>query len=929
MFEFFKSVLPDSGYYCIGILSPKGGFSHRWFEDKEKAYSYATHQNSQGETVYFAQAGFKDATNRKGENSAWFRSFFLDIDCGEGKPFATQADGVQALKEFYDRVGLPRPAVINSGTGLYAYWKLDKDVEASVWLATAQLLKRICASLKFEVDPVRTADRSSVLRPTGATNRKKGKERTVKVIVDAAPISIKAFAAPLLRVAQQHKIPAKTFQAPPTQLNAEFQLEMSGEKPSAHQIAERCFQVREMRDTKGNIPEPQWYALIGLLKSTIEAPEIIHEWSTGHSEYSREDTERKIEQHKVHASTCHYIHSVNPEGCVGCAHHGKINSPWRLGLPDPKPVEIPVEEVKDVPVYLPAGFARTDKGIVYTDGEGDVLNVFPYDIYPVKLTQDESMGQELMSLRAKDPHVGWFDVQLRTALLHDPKALLMALADQGIHPFFGKNEKAMFMQLLAGYLQQLKDNRRKVVLSQQMGWHEEPDGALAFVLGDRLISKRGVEEVGIAKQADTVVKAITKHGDLAKWSEATRILNKEGLEPWAFTLAALGFGAPLMRFTGYKGSMLSMVGRSGLGKTAMGWWALSVWGNSEKLQMIQRDTQNATVARMSLYNNLPLFIDEITNIDQKVLSDMAYQITQGRDKHTLTRSRTERPALPWATIGGASSNKSLVDILGGYKSDPSAEINRIFEYEFPNGVVFNGVEAYTTIMANYGLAGEVFAKYLVDHQDEHAEKLRSIQLGVEKQANCKPEERFWAVTAACALYGAAIASKLGLFHVDLNRLSRWVFKTIEKMRGVKDDTVVDSPSWVGTFLSKYSANMIVVRSIGRDKHGKGIYEPVVKPHGPLYIRKDMDTDTVWISRDLLKKELLIGSASYSKLKQELVASRALTSDNKRVVLGHGTEYAGIAEICWVLDLNNPTMGYTKAQLVRAEGGEDEAFFQRS
>jgi hypothetical protein len=923
MLDFFKSVLPDTGYYCIGILNPKGGFQHRWFEDKEKAYSFAMYQDSKGETVYFGQAGFKEPTNRKGENAESFRTFFLDIDCGSGKPFSTQADGVKALKAFYEALSMPMPTVVNSGTGLYAYWTINEDVPADKWLAIAQLLKRVCAAMQFEVDPVRTADRSSVLRPVGATNRKKGGERTVKTVVVAPAISIQEFAKPLLQASHKHKIPAKTFEAPPTQLNAEFQLEMSGEKPSAHKIADRCAQVGQMRTTKGNIPEPQWYAIIGLLKSTIEAPEIIHEWSTGHAEYSREATEKKIEQHKVRASTCHYLHSVNPDGCVGCSHHGKINSPWRLGLPDPKPVEIPAEEVKDIQIFLPAGFARTDKGIIYTDGEGDVLNVFPYDIYPVKLTQDDSLGQEIMALRAKDPHTGWFNVSLRTALLHDPKQLLMTLSDQGVHSYFGKNEKGMFMQLLAGYLQQLKDQRRKVVLSQQMGWHEEHDGTLAFVLGDRLISKRGVEEVGIAKQADSVVKAITKNGDLTKWSEATRILDKEGLEPWAFTLAALGFGAPLMRFTGYKGSMLSMVGKSGLGKTAMGWWALSVWGNSEKLQMIQRDTQNATVARMSLYNNLPLFIDEITNIDQKILSDMAYQITQGRDKHTLTRGRTERPALPWATIGGASSNKSLVDILGGYKSDPSAEINRIFEYEFPSGVVFDGVTAYTTVMANYGLAGEVFAKYLVDHQDEHAERLRTIQTGIEKQANCKPEERFWAITAACALYGAAIASKLGLFHVDLARLSKWVFKTIEKMRGVKDDTVVDSPSWIGTFLSKYSANMMVVRAVGKDKHGKSIYEPVVKPHGPLYIRKDMDTDTVWISRDLLKRELLIGSASYSKLKQELVASRALTADNKRVVLGHGTEYAGIAEICWVLDLNNPTMGYTKAQLVR-EGGEDSA-----
>ena len=391
------------------------------------------------------------------------------------------------------------------------------------------------------------------------------------------------------------------------------------------------------------------------------------------------------------------------------------------------------------------------------------------------------------------------------------------------------------------------------------------------------------------------------------------MLDKEGLEPWAFTLAALGFGAPLMKFTGYKGSMLSMVGKSGLGKTAMGWWSLSIWGNPEKLQMIQRDTQNATVARMSLYNNLPLFIDEITNIKQEGLSDLAYQITQGRDKHTLTRNRTERSALTWATIGAASSNKSLVDILGGYKSDPSAEINRIFEYEFPTGVAFDGVAAYRMFMTNYGFAGEVFAKYLVDNQGEHAKKLLEVQRQIEKMADCKPEERFWAVTASCAMYGAAIAKKLGLFNVDLTRLSKWLVGAMNSMRGVKDDTVVDSTSWLGTFLSKYSANMLICEHAQDNK-----YAILDEPRGPLYIRKDNALNVLWISRDLLKRELLAGSASYQKIRKELKDQRILADDNKRIVLGKGTLYAGLAEICWELRLNTPAAGQVSAQLLKRE-----------
>ena len=84
-FDFFASTLPDTGFYCIGTLNPAGGFKHRWFDNKEKAYEHALYMDETGETVYFAQGSFKEPTNRKSENAAHFCTFFLDIDCEIGR----------------------------------------------------------------------------------------------------------------------------------------------------------------------------------------------------------------------------------------------------------------------------------------------------------------------------------------------------------------------------------------------------------------------------------------------------------------------------------------------------------------------------------------------------------------------------------------------------------------------------------------------------------------------------------------------------------------------------------------------------------------------------------------------------------------------------------------------------------------------------
>ena len=126
--EFFSSTLPDQGYYCIGLLKDNGAFAHRWFEDKEKAYSYALAMSEKGETVYYGQAGYTEPTNRKGENASHFRAFFLDIDCGPTKAepdargrikgYIDQQSGMAALRQLCKDLNLPKPTIVNSGLAI-------------------------------------------------------------------------------------------------------------------------------------------------------------------------------------------------------------------------------------------------------------------------------------------------------------------------------------------------------------------------------------------------------------------------------------------------------------------------------------------------------------------------------------------------------------------------------------------------------------------------------------------------------------------------------------------------------------------------------------------------------------------------------------------------------------------------------------------
>jgi len=58
------------------------------------------------------------------------------------------------------------------------------------------------------------------------------------------------------------------------------------------------------------------------------------------------------------------------------------------------------------------------------------------------------------------------------------------------------------------------------------------------------------------------------------------------------------FGAPLLKFTGFDGAMVSMFGGSGAGKTLLMRWVQSIYGFHNDLLMLRDDTRNALVSRL-------------------------------------------------------------------------------------------------------------------------------------------------------------------------------------------------------------------------------------------------------------------------------------------------------------------------------------------
>ena len=186
--EFFQAILPAEGTYFLALFKP--GFdapAHKAFDSLESMAEAVAkiEQTNPTWSTYHACASYKGAfVERDGkkkyrvkENWDKAKSFWADIDCGEdkasdGKGYATKKEAATAIVNFCTKTGFPRPMFIDSGNGIHCYWPLSKAIPSDTWLRIAFALKSLFAHHGLLVDPSRTADFASILRPVGSYHKK-------------------------------------------------------------------------------------------------------------------------------------------------------------------------------------------------------------------------------------------------------------------------------------------------------------------------------------------------------------------------------------------------------------------------------------------------------------------------------------------------------------------------------------------------------------------------------------------------------------------------------------------------------------------------------------------------------------------------------------------------------------------------------------
>jgi hypothetical protein len=865
--DLLNAVLPTEGWYCIVGLKQEGRPRQVFVQTIEEAEDEITNLLADKYDAYFACAKYEnDQDGRTQKNSAYFKSFWLDVDCGvdkdiSGKGYLDQATGLAELKKFCEAINLPLPTVVNSGRGVHAYWRLAETIGRAEWKPVADRLKALCEEHKFRADPSRTAESASILRVPETLNFKQDPPLPVSILQleNETPYEdIKACIGVLI--------------APdyiPRQFSATTQAAMSNRQSRFRTILMKttegkgCAQLEHIAINQADIEEPLWRAGLSIAHACVDAEEAIHIISSNHPEYDAAQTERKAQSTKG-PYTCATFEKLHPEGCSQCPHKGEISSPIQLGseiAAAPKDAQIvektPSGEQKFRVPEFPFPYFRGKNGGVYRQGsdeEEDATLVYEHDLYIVKRLHDPAKGESVW-IRAHFPQDGVKEFAMPANDLMSIDKLKDKLGWHGVYG--SKKQMENITSFLIASAKDLQHKQRTEIMRTQFGWTE--DNA-EFILGDKEITAEKISYSPPSSSTGSLANFMEPVGTLEEWQEVIKVYDQEGFEPHAFGLFT-AFGAPLLKHLNLRGAIINLVNNtSGTGKSTILKACNSVYGHPDELMLQWKDTLNSMIHRLGIMNNLPVTIDEITKLSGDNFSDLAYGISQGRGKNRMQQhSNAERINLTkWATIALCSSNASFQDKLAALKATPDGEFMRLFEYRIEQTDILSKEVAdvlFNKLYSNYGHAGQQYIKYLVDNLEDAINTVVQVQQKLDEEIGLTNRERFWSAVVACNIAGALLAKDIGVLpDFDIGRVYRWVVKEVKIMRSeVKAPSASNQASVIGEFMNEHRASTLVINAQVDNRTGMEQL-PIVEPKfNDLFVRIEPDEKLLYINAKQLRQ----------------------------------------------------------------------------
>ena len=840
----------DEGFYCIfAYRLPDDRKVQKFYTDLDTAIHAAHNLDAEGYDAYFALGTFDQAGSRKTPNVKHLRSFFLDLDCGPTKDYATQSEALAALRMFCKELKLPRPTLVNSGRGIHVYWALTAPVPREVWVPVAEQFKRMCTKHGMRNDPAVPADAARVLRVPGTHNHKPNPPVSVVLVGEAgAPVEFDVF-RDLMGDDSSILTPPRKYV--PQQQDAMMQA-LSGSFVSRFKTilvktmsGTGCEQLKEVVNNQPNISEPLWRAGLSIAKFCVDGGKAIHKISSKHPEYTFEGTEAKVDFIKG-PYLCARFDEYRAGVCSNCKHWGKIKSPISLGREveeadesDNIVIEKPLDVTAATPIrYVipkyPHPYFRGKSGGVFKhsknqEGEDKDVLVYFNDLYVIRRVKDPEAGESLV-MRLHLPKDGVREFTMPLTAVGTKDEFRKHLASQGVAVL---NVQEL-MEYTMRWVNELQFSSEADEACRQFGWKD--DKCESFVVGNMEVFKDRVEVSSPSAATVGLFPIFKAKGTLEKWKQTMEFYNQPHMELHQF-MFGLSLGSVLMEFQPINAAAFHAWSKgSGLGKTTAMYAGASIWGDPDLLVMQERDTFNSKMNRAEVYKNIVCYMDEMTNTKPQDLSDWAYQLPSGLQRNRMgPKSNVERVrGKPWKTLFGTTGNTSILERIALFKALPQAEAQRVLEcrVEPVKFATKSETDVFSAaIKDNFGHAGIVFLQYVLTNLDAVKELAMTVQRKLDAQSSLSAENRYWSALASRTIAGLMLLKKAGLINWQIAPIVQWIVKVMADAKAMVGEMNVDVEAQLTDYMAENYNNMLRILSTDDARNSAGSLDKIIIPDG--------------------------------------------------------------------------------------------------
>jgi hypothetical protein len=519
-----------------------------------------------------------------------------------------------------------------------------------------------------------------------------------------------------------------------------------------------------------------------------------------------------------------------------------------------------VEQWKALAPFIPDGY-RLHAGALQVKVKDEESGEATWDTllhYPVAVTNviriPGVQEQRYIEVTLLNPH----EAKHHLTMAQLSREFEQALNNVGVS-VFGKRATGVKAFLIAS--KEKLEREQKVTDSyRQFGW--QPDGS--FLVGNRLYRAGQVPVlVHLEPHAAQLARYMPLVGDVNAWREAALPLlcGDSPKQTFAFMCS---LAAPLMKLSGERGGILSLVGPSGQGKSTVQSAITSVFGTQESAFSKAQDTDNARVAFLSIMHNLPVQAEELTKLDGQRLAVLAYDVSEGRDKRRLDRSGHMREMAPeWHTILTSSSNTSIIEKLMDLGAIPEAF--RVLEMRVvlpPNARLQDGDMMKRLLMANAGTAGHALAQYLVDHKDLIAQGLEKVKSALQAAIQAPTEERIRVnMVAGAAMMARVVKAALGM-PVDANAVLEFGRELILAEREHRSAYESDATQTLTDFINENIAHCVQTNM-------QNVVFDLIRTTPPYTMRYEAPSRTLYVSYSLMRRYALQRRLDWADAQREL------------------------------------------------------------